>query len=118
MSKKSVPPEGQNSEQTRGLAGSSSHVLLAVVDEIRREMPRYGPPSATAKVILFDGMGGQTCVEIPVLSIVNQLDHVSRYVVEIKFRPMAPDERFDPANAGSDLPPPSRPESKQDASGG
>lgn len=98
MSKKSAPPEGQNSEQTRDLAGSSSHVLLAVVDEIRREMPYYGPPSATAKVMLFDGLGGQTCVEIPVLSIVNQLDHVSRYLVEIKFRPMAPGENFDPAN--------------------
>jgi hypothetical protein len=53
--------------------------------------------------MLYDGAGGQTCVEIPVLSIVNQLDHVSRYVVEIKFRPMAPDERFDPANDQVDL---------------
>jgi hypothetical protein len=87
-------------EHTKEKAGGplSSYVLLAVVDEIRREMPRYGPPSATAKVMLFDGTGGQTCVEIPVISIVNQLDHVSRYLVEIKFRPMAPGERFDPAN--------------------
>ena len=88
-----------NSEQTGGLAGSYSHVFLAVVDDIRREMPRYGPPSATAKVMIFDGTGGQTCVEIPVLSIVNQLDHVSRYLVEIKFRPMAHGEHFDPADS-------------------
>jgi hypothetical protein len=87
--------------EAESLVGVATHALLAVVTEIRRERPRYGSPSATAKVMLYDGAGGQTCVEIPVLTIVDQLDHVSRYLVEIKFRPMAPGEQFDPANAQS-----------------
>lgn len=99
MSKKSALQERQNFKQTKVSARSFSHVLLAIVDEIHREMPRYGPPSATAKVMLFDGKGGQTCVEIPILDIVNQLVHTSRYFVEIKFRTMAENEIFNPANA-------------------
>ena len=34
MNKNTVPPEGQNSEQTRDLAGSSSHDLLAVEGDV------------------------------------------------------------------------------------
>lgn len=81
---------------TKHETDSGNYRLMAVVDEMRFERPRYGPPSASAKVILLDGLGGQTYVEIPVLSIVEKLDLKSRYLVEIQYRRMSDEEEFQP----------------------
>jgi hypothetical protein len=72
-----------------------SHSLLAVVREIECKRPWYGPPSATARVSLYDKKAGEVFIEIPVTSIMEQLVQNSRYMVEISFRPMMDNEKFE-----------------------
>lgn len=85
--------------EAESFVGVAMHDLLAVVTEINREWPKSGPPSATAKILIFDPMGGQTCVEIPVLSIVEKLECCERYHLTVAMRKMEPGESFHPANA-------------------
>jgi hypothetical protein len=88
--------------EAESLVGVAMHDLLAVVTEINREWPKYGPPSANAKILIFDPMGGQTCVEIPVLSIVEKLECGDRYHLTVAMRKMEPGESFHPANVKVD----------------
>ena len=74
---------------------TTNYKFLAVVTEMKRVNPVWGKPEATAKVDLYDGMGSETCVEIPVTGIIDKLSHQFRYIVEIKFRPMMDNEKFE-----------------------
>lgn len=70
--------------------------MLAVVGEIVREFPRYGPQTATATVILFDEKDGETRVQVPVSSAVEKLKVGVRYHLKIELREMADGEQFTP----------------------
>jgi len=81
----------------------ASFSLLAVVNEVKTWRPFHGRETSKAKVLLIDRNGGECNVEIPVTPIVKQLDAASRYLVEIKFRRMAADERFVCGNGGKEI---------------
>ena len=92
-------PQNQTESKSKSVEeprdeGLSSSVLLAVVAEIKQEWPKYAPPSATATVLLFDPMGGQTQVEIPIMAIVDKLECGARYHLTLGIRKMAPGESF------------------------
>jgi hypothetical protein len=84
------------SDSTKGDCGLSFKFppMMGIVRELRYENPRFGQATATAKVMLFDAYGAETWVDVPVSSVANQLDHRTRWLVEINVRALGDGENF------------------------